>query len=183
MIPDAWPEKASSALEYLGTDNTVIPAALAAGTRTPARASHKKGGRRVVADPAAAGEERFAPRYFHALWNALSSPRGALTAVFGMGTGVTPPQEARTKGEADPTDCLGRPMHARAARRGPVYVFRLSSPALRGRPHGGPARGAGGVQASRPIRSGRVNASRRLRPRPVKRVFFPRPSGACARDG
>ena len=52
-------------------------------------------------------------------------------------------------------------------------------------PGGGvsPAPGEGGVQASRPIRSGRLSASRRLRPRPVKRVVFPRPSGACARDG
>ena len=44
------------------------------------------------------GEKRFAPRCFPALLNAVSSPRGALTAVFGMGTGVTPPPEARTKG-------------------------------------------------------------------------------------
>ena len=44
------------------------------------------------------GEKRFAPRCFHALLNALSSPRGALTAVFGMGTGVSPPPVARTKG-------------------------------------------------------------------------------------
>ena len=42
-------------------------------------------------------KKRFAPRYFPALLNAVSSPRGALTAVFGMGTGVTPPVEARTK--------------------------------------------------------------------------------------
>ena len=43
-------------------------------------------------------KKRFAPRCFHALLNALSSPRGALTAVFGMGTGVSPPPVARTKG-------------------------------------------------------------------------------------
>ena len=49
-------------------------------------------------------------------------------------------------------------------------------------PTGGGSR-AGGVQTSRPIRSGMVNASRRLRIRPVKRVFFPRPSGTCVRDG
>ena len=38
--------------------------------------------------------------------------------------------------------------------------------------------GADGAQASRPIRSGMVNASRRLRIRPVERVVFPWPSGA-----
>ena len=43
--------------------------------------------------------------------------------------------------------------------------------------------GPDGVQASRPIRSGRLNALRRLRLRPVKRVVFPRPSGTCVRDG
>ena len=52
-------------------------------------------------------------------------------------------------------------------------------------PPGAPCarRGADGVQASRPIRSGMVNASRRLRIRPVKRVVFPRPSGPRGRDG
>ncbi len=45
-------------------------------------------------------------------------------------------------------------------------------------PRGGGLR-AGGAQASRPIRSGMLNASRRLDIRPVKRVVFPRPSGTC----
>ena len=49
-------------------------------------------------------KKRFAPRYFPALLNAVSSPRGALTAVFGMGTGVTPPVGARTKEEDSRTD-------------------------------------------------------------------------------
>ncbi len=44
-----------------------------------------------------AWKKRFAPRCFRTLLNALSSPRGALTAVFGMGTGVPPPPMARTK--------------------------------------------------------------------------------------
>ena len=58
----------------------------------------KKAPLRIVVRDGAFGEKRFAPRCFHALLNALSSPRGALTAVFGMGTGVSPPPVARTKG-------------------------------------------------------------------------------------
>ena len=58
----------------------------------------KKAPSRIVVRNGAFGEKRFAPRCFHALLNALSSPRGALTAVFGMGTGVSPPPVARTKG-------------------------------------------------------------------------------------
>ena len=50
--------------------------------------------------PGGLGEKRFAPRCFPVLLNTVSSPRGALTAVFGMGTGVTPPPVARTKGAA-----------------------------------------------------------------------------------
>ena len=62
-----------------------------------------------------------------------------------------------------------------------------SSSVLHGAGHGPQARprgpasrtsGADGAQASRPIRSGMVNASRRLRIRPVERVVFPWPSGA-----
>ena len=58
----------------------------------------KKAPLRIVVRNGAFGEKRFAPRCFHTLLNALSSPRGALTAVFGMGTGVSPPPVARTKG-------------------------------------------------------------------------------------
>ena len=58
----------------------------------------KKAPLRIVVRNGAFGEKRFAPRCFHALLNALSSPRGTLTAVFGMGTGVSPPPVARTKG-------------------------------------------------------------------------------------
>ena len=50
--------------------------------------------------PGGLWKKRFAPRCFPVLLNTVSSPRGALTAVFGMGTGVTPPPEARTKGAA-----------------------------------------------------------------------------------
>ena len=43
------------------------------------------------------GKKRLAARYFPALLNAVSSPQGALTAVFGMGTGVSPPPVPPTK--------------------------------------------------------------------------------------
>ena len=151
--------------------------------------------------------KRFAPRYFHALLNALSSPRGALTAVFGMGTGVSPPQKARTKRKGQPEAASAvdqKEEERQRGRRTPArraQQARLSSCAARGRRvHGQEARasfapgpppprfprsgdGPDGVQASRPIRSGRLNALRRLRLRPVKRVVFPRPSGTCVRDG
>ena len=125
-------------------------------------------------------ERRFAPRCFPALLNAVSSPRGALTAVFGMGTGVTPPPVARTKTQAGPGKVrqaaalarrlpASKPPFRRRAGRG----VRAPAPPAHG---GGP--GARGAQASRPIRSGMLNASRRLRIRPVERVVFPWPSGA-----
>ena len=70
-----------------------------------------------------------------------------------------------------------------SARCSPQSSFRRIRSSGRGssaRPRGPLARaaGAGGAQASRPIRSGMVNASRRLRIRPVERVVFPWPSGA-----
>ena len=149
----------------------------------------KKAPLRIVVRDGAFGEKRFAPRCFHALLNALSSPRGALTAVFGMGTGVSPPPVARTKGigsgRLDPGNGAVRACNVHAG-PGRVPPGRLSAALHAARPRppnrGGGSR-AGGVQTSRPIRSGMVNASRRLRIRPVKRVFFPRPSGTCVRDG
>ena len=148
----------------------------------------KKAPLRIVVRNGAFGEKRFAPRCFHALLNALSSPRGALTAVFGMGTGVSPPPVARTKGigsgRLDPGNgavhaCNIQQTQDGSLRGGFPPPSMLPARAL---PTGGGSR-AGGVQTSRPIRSGMVNASRRLRIRPVKRVFFPRPSGTCVRDG
>ena len=149
----------------------------------------KKAPSRIVVRNGAFGEKRFAPRCFHALLNALSSPRGALTAVFGMGTGVSPPPVARTKGigsgRLDPGNgalrAMQRPCGPRTGPFGAAFPPPSMLPA-RALPTGGGSR-AGGVQTSRPIRSGMVNASRRLRIRPVKRVFFPRPSGTCVRDG
>ena len=149
----------------------------------------KKAPLRIVVRNGAFGEKKFAPRCFHALLNALSSPRGALTAVFGMGTGVSPPPVARTKGIGS-----GRLDPGNGALLAPATSMQAQDGSLRGGfpppsmlparalPTGGGSR-AGGVQTSRPIRSGMVNASRRLRIRPVKRVFFPRPSGTCVRDG
>ena len=148
----------------------------------------KKAPLRIVVRNGAFGEKRFAPRCFHALLNALSSPRGALTAVFGMGTGVSPPPVARTKGigsgRLDPGNGAVRACNIQQAQDGSLRGG-FPPPSMlpaRALPTGGGSR-AGGVQTSRPIRSGMVNASRRLRIRPVKRVFFPRPSGTCVRDG
>ena len=148
----------------------------------------KKAPLRIVVRNGAFGEKRFAPRCFHALLNALSSPRGALTAVFGMGTGVSPPPVARTKGigsgRLDPGNGAARACNIQQAQDGSLRGG-FPPPSMlpaRALPTGGGSR-AGGVQTSRPIRSGMVNASRRLRIRPVKRVFFPRPSGTCVRDG
>ena len=76
---------------------------------------------------------------------------------------------------------LQRPCRPRTGPSGAAFPPPSMLPA-RALPTGGGSR-AGGVQTSRPIRSGMVNASRRLRIRPVKRVFFPRPSGTCVRDG
>ena len=85
----------------------------------------KKAPLRIVVRDGAFGEKRFAPRCFHALLNALSSPRGALTAVFGMGTGVSPPPVARTKG-------IGSGRHI----RGMARCSRLQRPC---RPRTGPS--------------------------------------------
>ena len=60
----------------------------------------RKKGPRIQKRTRGPWRKRFAPRCFPVLLNTVSSPRGALTAVFGMGTGVTPPPEARTKGMA-----------------------------------------------------------------------------------
>ena len=123
------------------------------------------------------GRKRFAPRCFPVLLNTVSSPRGALTAVFGMGTGVTPPPEARTKGVArDRYSPPGMLHEIVLSPHSQVRHGRSSLPAPGLRSSRIP--GADGAQASRPIRSGMVNASRRLRIRPVERVVFPWPSGA-----
>ena len=49
-------------------------------------------------EPQEAIKKRLAARYFPALLSAVSSPRGLLTAVFGMGTGVSAQQGPPTKG-------------------------------------------------------------------------------------
>ena len=109
-------------------------------------------------DPGAL-RKRFAPRCFPALLNAVSSPRGALTAVFGMGTGVTPPPEARTKGGlgtgSPPGALLSRPF---AAFAGPAWAFRPAP--------GARLRGLRGRAAPRPL--GRSEA------------VWSTPRGACA---
>ena len=107
---------------------------------------------------------RLAARYFPALLGAVSSPRGPLTAVFGMGTGVSAPPEPPTKdcGKADVED--------------ESTAWRLPSPRRLNRC------GEEGGQATRPIRTLRLNASPRLRLAPVDPVVFRGPSEACAWD-
>ena len=101
--------------------------------------------------------KRFAPRCFPALLNAVSSPRGALTAVFGMGTGVTP--QARTKGGLG----TGSPPGALLSR--PFAAF------------------AGPAGAPRPAPGARLRGLRgRAAPRPLGRseAVWSTPRGACA---
>ena len=128
----------------------------------------KKAPLRIVVRNGAFGEKRFAPRCFHALLNALSSPRGALTAVFGMGTGVTPPPEARTKKDGNRMEENQKKLQARGAK--PAFHLLRPMPPARNR-----GQRAHGAQTARPIRSGMLNASRHLHIRPVKRVVFPWP--------
>ena len=80
-----------------------VPGAQAPGVLLGHRPPPKKQKNTLRLDekPQGAIKKRFAPRCFPALLNAVSSPRGALTAVFGMGTGVTPPLEARTKKKSE----------------------------------------------------------------------------------
>ena len=58
-------------------------------------APHKKSPRRRLT--IGGSKKRLAARYFPTLLNVVSSPQGALTAVFGMGTGVSPPPVPPTK--------------------------------------------------------------------------------------
>ena len=87
-----------------------IPPAGARSARTwpppagmPRRASAAPGAPGARKSPARPGrtglwKRRLAARYFPALLSAVSSPRGLLTAVFGMGTGVSAQQGPPTKG-------------------------------------------------------------------------------------
>ena len=72
---------------------------LFAATASP-RAPHPRA-KKIPAPPMRCGDsgkKRWAARYFPALLGAVSSPRGPLTAVFGMGTGVSAPPRPPTKG-------------------------------------------------------------------------------------
>ena len=98
-------------------------------------------------------KKRFAPRCFHALLNALSSPRGALTAVFGMGTGVSPPPVARTKGIGSGRLVRGTALSAPCnvhADPGRVPPGRLSAALHAARPRPPHRGGDRGRAASRP---------------------------------
>ncbi len=98
-----------------------------------------------------------------------------------MGTGVSPPPMARTKRKAAGQRERDLPSHARGLcfRQGPCAAHCWGFLPAPCPPFFGRRRGADGAQATRPIRSGMLNASRRLYIRPVKRVVFPRPSGTC----
>ena len=115
--------------------------------------------------------KRFVPRCFRTLLNALSSPRGALTAVFGMGTGVSPPPMARTKrvGDRPSTNFLpgglGRP----------DLVVRPRMPSR--------ARGGGRRPDLTTYQKRYAQRLAALIHPPCRRVVFPWSSGACARDG
>ena len=114
---------------------------------------------------------RLAARYFPALWSEVSSPREPLTAVFGMGTGVSAPPVPPTKGSA--TDDEGEPQQE--ATRTLACRFNRPSGVL------SPGRRAGSGQVSRPIRTGRLRRSRALHRRPVHPVVSRGASVACAR--
>ena len=130
---------------------------------------NKKAPRAVMDGRGAEG--RLAARYFPALLGAVSSPRGPLTAVFGMGTGVSAPQGPPTKGFRRRGNARRAP-HRRRPRR-PL-----------GRARGVPrARWRGGGQAARPIRTPRLSASPRLHLGPVNPVVSRGPSEARAWDG
>ena len=130
--------------------------------------THKKAGAgRLGVRPRREGK-RLAARYFPALLNAVSSPQGPLTAVFGMGTGVASPREP-------PTRRMGR--HAWPGE--PAGEWRERKALRRESPAPLPAGGRGGGQASRPIRSGPLKASRPLHVRPVDPVVCRGPSGPC----
>ena len=113
---------------------------------------------------------RLAARYFPALLGAGSSPLGPLTAVFGMGTGVSALRKP-------PTKDLGDEGHAMSNAGEPRGTPRPSASA----PRKAAAR-TGGGQAARPIRTPRLSASPRLRLGPVHPVVSRGPSEARAWD-
>ena len=141
-------------------------------TLPPASPAAKKSGGSPVGDPPRRG--RLAARYFPALLGAVSSPLGPLTAVFGMGTGVTAPPKPPARKVSASRDYIVKP----CLTRGGVRRCRYSAPCRACR-----ASWSGGGQAPRPIRMLRVSASPRLRLAPVNPVVSRGPSEACAWDG
>ena len=120
-------------------------------------------------------KRRLAACYFPALLNAVSSPQGPLTAVFGMGTGVAappwPPAGMDDKSIAEKSSLRAVKNQA---------VLRALFPPRPGRQ---PGPGGEGGQTSRPIRSAKLQPSRVLHTRPVNPVFCRGSSGSCDRDG
>ena len=117
---------------------------------------------------------RLAARYFPALLSAVSSPRGLLTAVFGMGTGVSAQQGPPTKGFR-PENTRGPFVFAGANARA-CLPSSLPPP----RPLKRTCAAGTSGQASRPIRTPRVSVSPRLRLGPVNPVVFRGPSGLAS---
>ena len=139
-------------------------------SRVPRAARVPRAKKRPPAPPVRSGGPRWrlAARYFPALLGAVSSPRGPLTAVFGMGTGVSAPPGPPAKG---------------LRQRGHRRLRKADSRMAHSPPRGGMRRGGeAGGQAARPIRTLRLSASPRLRLAPVNPVVSRGPSEACAWD-
>ena len=102
---------------------------------------------------------------------------GGLNGRVRDGNGCHTPAGGTNQGDGS-----GQVLSARRSLQKPSSSAAFAGPAwaphVRPRCPANRASGADGAQASRPIRSGMVNASRRLRIRPVERVVFPWPSGA-----
>ena len=127
---------------------------------------------------------------------AVPSPLGPFTSVFGMGTGVASPPWPPRKRERKTRTAAGMPRHgtgsaasmprhgtkdeSKAVRSVPAHTCagrrRMLAPGQPSREHGSEAKcKEGKAQASRTISTGRVNASPRLRLRPIEVVVFHRP--------
>ena len=115
-------------------------------------------------------KEWLAARYFPALLNAVSSPQGPLTSVFGMGTGVSSPPGPPAKKDMATANPQLRQRSGQRANR--PLLIPPPGPVSR------PGKGDGG-EASRPIRNGRVRPSRALRLHPVNPVVFRGSSEPC----
>ena len=97
--------------------------------RRPGRARRTKKPRATWSHGAL--KRRLAARYFPALLSAVSSPRGLLTAVFGMGTGVSAQQGPPTKGFRPENTRRGS--HVRQGANARARLLQRSPPRARSR--------------------------------------------------